>query len=97
MYLSNHTLLILTATLSIALFIAFVISMYALRREKNRTLLFTAREEMHTEEIAALTLTCERIRNERTQQLALNHELTVQLATLQTSLEEKNKQLAAVK
>jgi DNA recombination protein RmuC len=95
MYLSNFTLLILAGSLATILLLALIVNLSALRRERSKTILLSARQEMHTEEVAALTQTCERLRDERTQQFEQNSELTAKLASLQTTLEEKNKQVEA--
>lgn len=95
MYLSNTTLLALGATVAGFLFLALLVSMSALRRERNKGILLGARVEIHADEIAALTQTCERLRTERHQLHEENRELTAELAGLLTTLEEKNKQVAA--
>ncbi len=94
MYLSNLTLLVLTGTLAGILLLALTVSLSVLRRERNKGILLGAREEIHTQETDALSHTCDRLRGERNQQFTLNHELTAQLASLQSTLAEKNKQAA---
>ena len=77
MYLSNFTLLILACSLASILLIALIINLSALRRERNKAILLSARQEMHSEEITVLAQTCERLRDERTQQFEQNRELQV--------------------
>lgn len=93
MYLSNSILLILAAITSAALFIALIVNISILQREKNKGILLGAREELHTKEIAALAQTSERLRAERNHRQLENNELSVQLASLKTTLEEKNRQI----
>ena len=95
MYLTDSTLLILAAVIGCALFIAFIASLSVLRREKNKCILLGAREELFNKEIAALVQTSERLRAERNSQHQDNSELAAQLASLKTTLIEKNKQVAA--
>jgi DNA recombination protein RmuC len=95
MYLSDFTLLILAAIVAGLLFLALLATLSALRKERGRRILLDARQEMHTEEIAALAQRCERLRNERNRRHDENNELAVALAAMRTKLEEKNRQIAA--
>lgn len=95
MYLNNITLLALAFTLAGFLFLALLVSLSALRRERNNGILLGVRAEMHTGETATLTQTCDRLRAERHQLHEENRALTAELAVLQAMLEEKNNQVAA--
>lgn len=95
MYLSDLSLLVLAAIFAGLLLLALLASLSALRKERNRRILLSARQEMHTEEIAALVQNCERLRNERNRRYEENNGLAVDLAALRTKLEEKNRQAAA--
>lgn len=95
MYLNNITLLALAFTLAGFLFLALLVSLSALRRERNHGILLGVRAEMRTGETAALTQTCERLRAERHQLHEENRALTAELAVQQAMLEEKNNQVAA--
>jgi DNA recombination protein RmuC len=95
MYLNNITLLTLAFTLAGFLFLTLLVSLTALRRERNNGILLGVRAQMHTGETAVLTQTCERLRAERHQLHEENRTLTAELAVLQAMLEEKNNQVAA--
>jgi DNA recombination protein RmuC len=95
MYLNDSNLLILAAIIGCALFIALIASLSTLRREKNKCMRLGIKEELYSKEIAALLQTSERLREERNHQHQKNSELATQLASLTTTLTERNKQVAA--
>ena len=95
MYLDTPTLLILAAIGIIGLTVALVFCLIRLRNERNQRIHLDAKEEIHAEEIAGLSGTCDRLRAERNQQLEKNNVLGSELAVLKSSLAERDEQIAA--
>ena len=95
MYLDTPTLLVLAAIAITGLTIALVFCLIRLRGERNQRIHLDAKEEIHAEEIAALSRTSERLRTERNQQLEKNNTLGAELAVFKSSLAERDEQIAA--
>jgi len=92
MYLSNATLLIITAILFCATVLSCLYLLACLRRERSERIRLAAREGILERELSALADTCARLRTERTELYGENRDLAARLAALKTALSDSEQQ-----